>query len=1139
MAVSNASKSEIRFAVVMYGGVSLAIYMNGIAQELLRMVRATATRGAENSPLVPFRKLDRVEAVYRKIAYRLAGYPNEQELLENDAPLEKKFIIDIISGTSAGGINGIFLAKALAAGLKIDELKNLWISEGDASLLINDKNSTKKTGLKLRKEPQSLFNSQRMYLKLLEAFEKMERTENEDSSGKPYVDDLDLFVTATDILGLTLPLKLSDSTVYERKHQTVFRFSHSRSGSESWNDFVSENNPMLAFAARSTSSFPFAFEPVMLSDIDEVLRNKRYKEEFFSTGKRWKRFFKNYPETPPSGNVGYRFRSFGDGGYLDNKPFSYAIESISARHSDYPVERKLLYIEPAPEHPESASEKEDRPNAFENSMDALLKLPRYETIREDLEKILERNRLIERIELIIRNLDRDKNESRWIPPYKAVYGEWKARKEKSADGVFTEPEPVWAKPLLNDREWAMFDLADMTLRKGPGYVAYHRLEIEAVTDDFGRLLARVGGFDEHSDTVFVFRNLLNAWREMKFVEYRSNENFSDKPPETMNTYLHAFDLTFPLRRLHFLKRQIDRLYLLDDDALHHESADWSEQPAPREGLWIESFREELLSIRKTVMRMQTMLMDVGRRLRSRFRTAADPASEASRVQPIHELVERLVQALSSSSEILAGDSECKGATCTIRTSVERENSFRHVIDYFLDKNRSRKSGSWNSGSSDSGVIAREQDSDELARNFLKRNQTVLKLLDEIGNAVETSLSVAIEKSDEVCREILCMDAAGRAGTYGQISARQILQAYYRNYSDYDMVLFPMLYGTGAGEGGRVDVSRISPEDATFLVDERENRLRKLAGTALGSFGAFLEERWRRNDIMWGQLDGTERIISALVPDRDAAGKYIGEAQSAIVLDTIRTMGRKEAKDLLVEAFMRPESGKPESDALSRFVRTLQKHAADSEPRQQESSGISEDLDERELRDHYHRIFSVNKGLNPEITLKNAARATTVTGKILSGIADQYNLAGKSYLSFLTRAGTFFWWLVEAAVPRTMTSLLFKHWIKLLYLFEVLLIVAGYLFVNESVQRLALMIAAITGALHITLLWLQDLLLSKKRISRIMKSIATVVLLMLLLSGIVALAAVTGMQEQWWPVLTDIHERFRDFSAWMKKTGMFL
>ena len=35
-------KQEVRFAVVMYGGVSLAIYINGIAQELLRWARSTA-----------------------------------------------------------------------------------------------------------------------------------------------------------------------------------------------------------------------------------------------------------------------------------------------------------------------------------------------------------------------------------------------------------------------------------------------------------------------------------------------------------------------------------------------------------------------------------------------------------------------------------------------------------------------------------------------------------------------------------------------------------------------------------------------------------------------------------------------------------------------------------------------------------------------------------------------------------------------------------------------------------------------------------------------------------------------------------------------------------------------------------------
>jgi hypothetical protein len=32
-------RQEIRFAVVMYGGVSLAIYINGVAQELFNLVR--------------------------------------------------------------------------------------------------------------------------------------------------------------------------------------------------------------------------------------------------------------------------------------------------------------------------------------------------------------------------------------------------------------------------------------------------------------------------------------------------------------------------------------------------------------------------------------------------------------------------------------------------------------------------------------------------------------------------------------------------------------------------------------------------------------------------------------------------------------------------------------------------------------------------------------------------------------------------------------------------------------------------------------------------------------------------------------------------------------------------------------------
>lgn len=44
---------EVRFAVVMYGGVSLAIYINGVAQGLFHLVSATAPAEADK-PMKPF-----------------------------------------------------------------------------------------------------------------------------------------------------------------------------------------------------------------------------------------------------------------------------------------------------------------------------------------------------------------------------------------------------------------------------------------------------------------------------------------------------------------------------------------------------------------------------------------------------------------------------------------------------------------------------------------------------------------------------------------------------------------------------------------------------------------------------------------------------------------------------------------------------------------------------------------------------------------------------------------------------------------------------------------------------------------------------------------------------------------------------
>ena len=75
-------KHEVRFAVVMYGGVSLAIYINGVAQEMLRWVRSTAKSAnkVKDVALLPNNpsgeselSLSGTERVYRKLSYILAA----------------------------------------------------------------------------------------------------------------------------------------------------------------------------------------------------------------------------------------------------------------------------------------------------------------------------------------------------------------------------------------------------------------------------------------------------------------------------------------------------------------------------------------------------------------------------------------------------------------------------------------------------------------------------------------------------------------------------------------------------------------------------------------------------------------------------------------------------------------------------------------------------------------------------------------------------------------------------------------------------------------------------------------------------------------------------------------------------------
>jgi patatin-related protein len=571
---------EKRFAVVIYGGVSLAIYINGIVQEMLALVRATAPATPDLKQGAPLlsgdpqaekaKQLTGSEKVYRKLGQLLGPDGNIDKAVlkqmvpgqQMSLPIQTRFVVDVLSGTSAGGINAMFLAKALATNGPLRNLQTLWQEEGDIAKLINDTRSLEGP-LRAQDPPQSLLNSHRMYLKLLAALDEMDGDAPKTPS--PLVDALDLFSTTTDIAGLVLPITLADRVVDERRHRNVFHFRHVPKGPLQKTDFTQATNPFLAYAARCTSAFPFAFEPMALCDIFPILRASpiHSKQPYCNPDTTaWQEFYLDYIGDPDAATRSepFQLRPFGDGGYLDNKPFSYAIETLLARHADLPVDRKLVYIEPSPDVLRTDTFEIARPDAIENSLAALLTLPRYETIRQDLETVVNRNFEVERVNRILSTV---------IPS-----DEWKSAFQPTLSNQSQVEAKTWVEKGL--------DSADL------GYLAYEQLKVTTVTDDLADLLARAFKIDPHSAQGEGVRVLAQVWR---------NINYGDATK--LRQFLLDYDVAYRLRRFRHVWREINRLNIAI---------------GAKDAAFAEAYRRELRNIKSALETPYLTLKDLLERL---------------------------------------------------------------------------------------------------------------------------------------------------------------------------------------------------------------------------------------------------------------------------------------------------------------------------------------------------------------------------------------------------------------------------------------------------------------------------------------------------------------------------------------------
>ncbi len=289
----------------MNGGVSLAVWMGGVALEIDNVRRASlglpgpssSEPNAGGDPALELFEL------WKKVCH------------ERDISI----VVDVIAGTSAGGLNGVLLAGAIAHGAPLDGLRQLWLEDGQLS---SEALLKPEIGGSL-----SVLNGDFFFTGISGALEGLSKAA---TNGKA---DVALTTTATALGGD--PRTARDGfgrTFEEADHRRRYEFRRV-SGGLAYHGVPGAFKPVerddfavvatLAEAARASASYPGAFAPVLESP---ALKERR---------------------TWPTWSTGETTEWLADGGILDNSPFQPVLQAIADQPVDETWLRTLCFIAPS------------------------------------------------------------------------------------------------------------------------------------------------------------------------------------------------------------------------------------------------------------------------------------------------------------------------------------------------------------------------------------------------------------------------------------------------------------------------------------------------------------------------------------------------------------------------------------------------------------------------------------------------------------------------------------------------------------------------------------------------------------------------------------------------------------------------
>ncbi len=547
-------EKELRFALICYGGISLAVYMHGAAIAGGRL--AAASRAFHDGGAI-----GGAGAVYRDLLGAIAARSN----------VRLRVFTDIIAGASAGGINGIFLARALATGQSLDPLTDLWLEDADVDRLIDPDARPLSAATKFWAVPiagwamkrrgntidrtvgagaqdevrakLSRFVRARWFEPpfggaifsnlLLDAFDAMDAA----PKGPPLVpagQPVDLFVSVTDFAGHSAPLSLnSPPRVTEQEHRLIMRFREDRRTGKRLDDV-----PALTAAARATASFPGAFPPFTLRELDRVLEKRGIdwpgRDAFIAR------------QLPASGEADPADRVLIDGSVLANAPFRPAIAALKQRPARREIDRRFVYIDPKPDYrsisfgkPGEVAEGEapKLPGFLSTILGALSEIPREQPIRDNVEAIEGMSRRIRRMQRIVDAMKVEVEEQ-----VAALFG---------TTFFLDTPTPVRL------RKWRAKAQDQAAARAGFAFAPYGHLKLSAVVEELVTLVDRLAPAEGDIHR----RNRRDAmWDE---VRARGLDRISGKrgsgASDDAVTFFRSHDLGFRVRRLRFLARELDRV----------------------------------------------------------------------------------------------------------------------------------------------------------------------------------------------------------------------------------------------------------------------------------------------------------------------------------------------------------------------------------------------------------------------------------------------------------------------------------------------------------------------------------------------------------------------------------------------------